>query len=72
MHTIFLWRGINKVHYGLSRNGELIIDKKERIVKLINPEHHKYLWNAIVFARNKPIRHEITKPQTATVINLLF
>ena len=44
----FLWRGVNKVHYGLSRNGELIIEKRHLLWNSQNREHQKYLWNVIV------------------------
>ena len=46
--NFFLWRGVNKVHYGLSRNGELIIEKRHLLWNSQNREHQKYLWNVIV------------------------
>ena len=36
------------MHYGLSRNGELIIEKRHVLRNSQNREHQKYLWNAIV------------------------
>ena len=41
-------------------------------VKLTKPWTPEIIMECYCVARNKPIRHEITKPQTATVINLWF